>query len=168
MDLAKPWNDLSGNYAASRTILSVYRCTSSVHRASGDTDYAGIRGSALVSATWTEIFRNGVLLAAEGDDSAPISFASITDGASNTICIAESADRQENEHGSWADGQNIISHDNGGINLAQGEIFSMHRLGAYAARADGGVIFLSNSTDKYVVGALCTRNGKETVDLSSF
>ncbi|MHB8957504.1 MAG: DUF1559 family PulG-like putative transporter [Pirellulaceae bacterium] len=163
--LDRPWNDVAGNYAATRALLSVFRCPSSIFEAPGDTDYAGIMGSSLTGLGWSGSFLSGVLLTRDENWPGVLRFADITDGASNTICIGESADRDEENHGNWADGLHIISHSNGAINLSPGEIFSEHPTGAFVARADGGIVFLSNSTDQYVIGALCTRNGREPVSV---
>lgn len=166
IDMAKPWNDAGGNYQASRTVLSAYRCPSSQYEAPGDTDYSGIKGSILSGLSWDRAFKSGVLVHVDEDSPASIRLADITDGVSNTIMIAESADRDEAAHGSWADGLNLISHDNGKINLEKGDIYSGHPLGAFVGRADGGVWFLAKGIDQYVVGAICTRDGAEVVDVS--
>jgi prepilin-type processing-associated H-X9-DG protein len=86
----------------------------------------------------------------------------IRDGASQTICIAESSDRA-NDSGLWISGFNCFSHDNGAIGQGAGEIGSFHSGGAYAAFADGSVRFLSSSLEPYVLGALCTRDLGEVV-----
>ena len=166
INMEKPWNDAGGNYAATRTVLSVFRCPSSLYDSPGDTDYSGIMGSILSGISWDEAFKSGVLLNIDEEGELPVRLADVTDGASNTIMICESADRDEISHGSWADGLNLISHDNGAINLEKGEIFSGHPTGAFVGRADGGVWFLAKGTDSYVVGAVCTRNGAEVVDVS--
>ncbi|MHB8972114.1 MAG: DUF1559 family PulG-like putative transporter [Pirellulaceae bacterium] len=163
--LDRRWDDVAGNYDVSRETIPAFRCPSSVLDAPGDTDYAGIMGSSLTGLGWRGTFTSGVLLTLDALSPEAIGIAAITDGASNTICIAESADRSEEEHGKWADGLHIIHHSNGPINFGTGEIFSRHRVGAFVARVDGGVVFLSTSTDPYIVGALCTRNGGESVNL---
>lgn len=163
IDLTKPWNNPSGNYQATSVVLSVFRCPSSIFQMNGDTDYSGIMGSGLTGLNWSQFLNSGVLVRISPIAHQVIRMADITDGTSNTICIAESADREESAHGRWADGLNIVSQDNGRINVEKGEIFSMHREGAFAARADGGVTFLSAQADPYMIGALCTRSGQEIV-----
>jgi prepilin-type N-terminal cleavage/methylation domain-containing protein len=165
IDLRKSWRDPSGNYAVTRTVLPVFRCPSSPYDEPGDADYAGIIGSSATGANWDTAFRNGVFPAVEESGLNGVRCADITDGLSNTICIAESPDRTEAEHGNWADGMGAF-HSSGVIDRALREICSWHPAGAMAARADGGVAFLARTTNAYVVGALCTRNGEEVVDLS--
>ena len=163
--LDRHWKDPNGNYAATSAILPVFRCPSSTLDFPGDADYAGIMGSGLTGLGWVGSYAGGILTVVDANSPSAIRVADITDGLSNTVFIAESADRSEEDHGRWADGLQIISHNVESVNLAPGEIFSRHRVGAYAARADGGVSFLSNSTDKYVIGALCTRSGGELISL---
>jgi prepilin-type N-terminal cleavage/methylation domain-containing protein len=162
INLNRPWYDAFGNYLATRAVLPVFRCPSSVLDSSGDTDYGGVRGSGATGAPFSTFFKNGVLIAVSDTSPDVVTFSSITDGASNTICIGESADRTEEEHGSWADGLNIFFSD-GMVNVARGEFFSCHPGGVLTARADGSVVFMPSTTNEYVVGAACTRNGGEVV-----
>lgn len=166
-DRSKPWNDTRGNLALSATVIAVYRCPSSLLEQPGDIDYGGIKGSALASEHSIESvdINNGVLVGSSPLRLRPVRFAEISDGVSNTLLIAEVADRLPAEHGLWADGKNAISHDNGGINLpGSGEIFSHHPRGAQVAFADGSVSFVSDSIDTLTLGALCSRSGDELID----
>ncbi len=161
IDLRKPWHDESGNFDATRVSLPVYRCPSSLYQEPGDIDYGGIAGSGASGAKFGQAISNGVLPMIQRGGRL-LQLRDITDGLSNTICIAESADRFESHIGNWANGWNCFV-SNGVVNEAYGEIFSHHPGGAMAARADGSVIFLSDDTDPLVIGSLCTRNGGETI-----
>ena len=126
-------------------------------------------GSSLTSITWTGAFNNGVFGEVQGLSEQGISTSLIIDGTSQTICIAESADRDPTSGGLWISGFNCFSQDNGGIGASGGgEIFSMHKTGAQIALADGATRYVWNSIDPYVLGALCTRNLQELVDDNAY
>jgi len=133
----------------------------------GKTDYGGITGS-LILGIWmpgTEL-NNGVMVEVGAARSTPVRPGEITDGASHTIVIAECTDRRRELGGRWISGFNCLSQDNGGINeTPANDIFSRHAGGAYVAFADGRIEFVSKSTSPFVVGAICTRGGGETIDL---
>lgn len=166
-DRQRPWSDTASNLAVANTVLSVLRCPSSLESFPGDTDYGGMTGSMLTARDWSEAFFNGAMIEVLGPRARKLNFASITDGLSQTICIAESSDRQPEEGGRWVSGYNCFSHDNGEISLTNhgGEIFSYHRTGANAAFADGSVHYLVRDSDPYVIGAFCTRDLGEIVAL---
>ncbi|QEF99098.1 hypothetical protein Mal15_31580 [Stieleria maiorica] len=158
------WNDATRNLQLSVTVLPVFRCPTSVNDFPGDTDYAGVMGSALASArslVGLDI-NNGVLIGSSPQRRTAVTLTEIVDGTSQTLMIAEVVDRLSSEHGLWADGRSAISHDNGGINVdGSGEIFSLHPAGAQVAFADGSVHFMTESMDPSLIGALCSRNGRE-------
>jgi prepilin-type N-terminal cleavage/methylation domain-containing protein/prepilin-type processing-associated H-X9-DG protein len=163
-DRQAAWDDIRSNRAHAATVLSIFRCPSSVEEYPGDTDYAAIIGSALADAGSIVGFEinNGVLIRSTTRRRSPVSIAEIFDGTSETIFVAEVVDRLPEEHGLWADGGNAISHDNGGINISgSGEIFSRHPAGAQIAMVDGAVRFLSQTVELRVIGALCSRDGGE-------
>lgn len=169
IDLAKRWDDPGGNELVTRAALSVFRCPSSILEYPGDSDYGGIMGSGMTGADWNRAFRNGVLVEVSQHASAFVSMAHVTDGLSSTICIGESSDNRDFEHGRWADGLNIFAHgDETSVNISRSSLFSRHTGGAFAARADGGVFYLPRNTDSYVIGALCTRDEGEVIDTSGF
>jgi prepilin-type processing-associated H-X9-DG protein len=92
--------------------------------------------------------------------------ASITDGTSNTIAIAEAVAVGEDNYGFWSCGASCLGHDEGPINNRRGsldEIASLHPGGANAAFADGSVRFISESLSLDIVAALCTRDNQEVV-----
>lgn len=165
IDRKVPWDDPI-NLPAVHHSLQVMRCPSSLLDFEGDTDYAGIIGSALASAIATEYLNlnNGVLIRSGHNRRTPMSMANILDGTSNTMCIAELGDRLAPQHGMWADGRNAISHNNGGININNsGEIFSRHPGGAHIALTDGAVRFITESISPPLIGGLCSRAGYEDV-----
>lgn len=165
IDFKADW-DSPKNAIWSRQSLPVFACPSSLKNYTGLTDYCGISGSSH-KAKW-DIGRNGILFPLDPSEK-PVAMASITDGTSNTIAIAEAIAVGEDNYGFWACGANCLGHDEGSINNRFGsldEIASLHRGGANAAFADGSVRFLSESMSLDVVAALCTRNNQEVV--SSF
>lgn len=165
INLSKRWDDPQGNYQATRTSVPVFRCPSSILEEPGDSDYEGIMGSgAAEGSQWSTFLHNGVLISVTERGGRGVRFSDITDGLSRTILIAESVDRPEEEHGNWADGLGVFHC--GGLVRLPGEIFSHHPGGAMVAMADGSAMLLTKDTPEHVVGALCTRNGKENVDIS--
>jgi type II secretory pathway pseudopilin PulG len=163
-DRNKPWIDAGGNSAVARTNLRVFRCPSALKKFDGKTDYGGITGSS-ITVTMGFDFANGVMVEVGRDRRSYLAAAEIVDGLSQTIMLAEAADGDETTNGLWISGYNCFSHDNGPINgPVGGDIFSRHTAGAFAGFADGKVQFLSSHTAMYVIGALCTRNGGETIN----
>jgi len=165
-DWKRPWDDPLRNGQLSTSVIPIFRCPSSVIDSPGDTDYAGIQGSFLASQDVLNAYglNNGVLIRSTAARAHPVTLTEITDGTSQTIFVAEVVDRLPHEHGLWADGFNVISHDNGGINVTNtGEIFSHHPGGAYVALADGAVRFIASSIDPHVIGGLCSRSGRENL-----
>jgi prepilin-type N-terminal cleavage/methylation domain-containing protein len=161
-DRTRPWND-PRNQPITDTNLPIFRCSSALKKFNGKTDYGGIQGSSITVVGRFD-FANGVLLEVGRKRHNYLTPAGITDGLSQTICISECTDRAADEGGLWITGYNCFSHDNGGVNApAADDIGSRHAQGAFVAFADGKIHFLSQNTDAYVVGALCTRNGGESV-----
>ncbi|MFZ5830634.1 MAG: DUF1559 domain-containing protein [Planctomycetota bacterium] len=165
-DWNKPWDDPGGNREVAQNSLSVFRCPSSLYEAPGDIDYGGIIGSGATGAGPHDIFRNGILKIVNTRDSVMVRPTDVIDGLSYTILIGESADRDEIDHGKWADGWNCM-YSGGTVNAEYGELASHHPRGIHVAMADGSVRFLVETTARNVVGALCTRNGCERVDEDS-
>lgn len=172
IDLKLPWDEPGPNRHAAETVLPIFRCPSSVVDFLGDTDYGGMRGSLMSGIGWNGkggVLGSGVMITVGTHSDPPVAISEITDGTSQTICIAEVADRSADEHGMWADGRNAFSHDNGPINAESGgEMSSLHPGGAYAAFADGSVHFLSESISRHVLGALCTRAGREPINAADW
>jgi prepilin-type N-terminal cleavage/methylation domain-containing protein len=154
------------NRPAFISTIPTLRCPSSIVEFDGDTDYAGLMGSALGSPLSVDVYgiNNGVLVERNATRQRAVSIPEIFDGSSHTICVAEVVDRFSEQHGMWADGLSCISHDNGGVNVDNtDEIFSFHPGGAHVVLSDGAVRFLSESISPQLVGSLCSRNGKEDV-----
>jgi type II secretory pathway pseudopilin PulG len=163
-----PWDDPNTNLPVANTVLSIFRCPTSVLEFDGDTDYGGIMGSSLTTNSWANALNNGVLVDVPEKSNIRITMGSITDGTSQTICVGESSDRPD-ESGRWISGFNCFSHDNGAVTLVNaGEIFSAHRTGAYVGFVDGATKFLTREIDSFVVGAICTRDHGELFDESAY
>jgi prepilin-type N-terminal cleavage/methylation domain-containing protein len=160
IDFREPWFD-PRNRPAITTPLELFRCPSSELIFPGDSDYAGILGTAMntkpneVSVDGPVLDR-GVLINAERREEG-IRFAQVTDGLSNTLAVSEAADFPEEEDGFWATGLHCISHDSGPVNSDRNGIVSWHPNGACGARADGSVTFITEDVAPEVIGALCTR-----------
>jgi prepilin-type N-terminal cleavage/methylation domain-containing protein len=160
----KAWSDTGGNLDAAQALLPIFRCPSAITKFPGKIDYGGITGSSL-PVTQGFDFQNGVMVEVGQKRVTYLNQAEILDGTSQTLIVGECADRGPNEGGLWVSGLNCFSHDNGSVNgQVGGDISSRHPQGAFAAFADGRVQFLTQSIAGDVVGALCTRNGGETVN----
>jgi prepilin-type N-terminal cleavage/methylation domain-containing protein len=162
-DRTKPWNDSEVNQSIAEQDLRVFRCPSAIKKFSGKTDYGGIMGSTITVSPGFD-FKNGVMIEVGRRRRNYLVPAEIVDGMSQTLALAECADRAAGAGGRWVSGFNCFSHDNGTVNgPVSDDICSRHPQGAFVGFADGKVHFLSERTDAYVVGALCTRNGGEIV-----
>ena len=166
-DMAKPWNDETGNGDAADMSLSVFRCASSPFQYAGGTDYCGITGGTQGALAFgdgrDEALGSGVLVTVNVVTPSFVSFRDITDGTSNTICISESVGRND-DTGRWASGDNLVATDVNPVNTP-GKLSSFHPGGVHAQRADGSGMFISSSIDLKVLGALSTRNGGEVTSL---
>lgn len=159
----RPWKDDGKNWIAAQTNVKVFRCPSAITKFDGKTDYGGVMGSTLTVSPGFD-FENGVMVEVGRRRKNFIRPAQVEDGLSQTIAIAECADRRAVDGGLWVTGYNAFSHDNGTINAAlSDDIFSRHPSGAMVGFADGHAAFLSQSTPPRIVGSLCTRNGGEAV-----
>jgi prepilin-type N-terminal cleavage/methylation domain-containing protein len=117
--------------------------------------------------------------------------ASVTDGLSNTLLVAEDAGRldryqagkkvagQSSSGGAWADYNSeyyvhgaspagVVSAGSCTVNCTNdNEIYSFHPTGAMALRGDGSVFFLKASTSPQVVVAAVSKSGGETLLLDN-
>jgi prepilin-type N-terminal cleavage/methylation domain-containing protein/prepilin-type processing-associated H-X9-DG protein len=162
IDFDLPW-DAAENSTWTQQKLAVFACPSSWKNYSGLTDYSGISGSSHQATQ--NIGRNGILFPIDRTERR-VTMASIVDGTSNTIAIAEAVALGQDNFGFWSCGANCLGHDEGSINNRRGsldEITSLHPGGANAAFADGSVRFLSEKLSFDIVAALCTRNNQEVV-----
>lgn len=165
LDLSRPWSAAVNQTSASSDVR-VLVCPAARLKFPGKTDYGGIQGSLLAGSSTRGHFEfsNGIMAEVGRGRREAVRLADVTDGASHTLAAAESLDRDPEGSGRWVSGMNCFSHDNGQINAENGgEIYSLHPGGAFVGFADGHVQFLSRSTDPSVIGALCTRDGGETV-----
>jgi prepilin-type N-terminal cleavage/methylation domain-containing protein/prepilin-type processing-associated H-X9-DG protein len=167
-DRAKPWDDNGPNWAVAQTNLKIFRCPSAIKKYDGKMDYAGIMGSALTQTNSFES-QNGVMVEIGRERQNFLNLGEVVDGTSVTIALAECPDREQLGGGLWITGLNSFPQNDGGINSpskasVSHDIWSRHPQGAYVALADGSVRFITQSVADFVVGALCTRNGGETVN----
>jgi prepilin-type N-terminal cleavage/methylation domain-containing protein/prepilin-type processing-associated H-X9-DG protein len=163
LDRKKPWHD-PVNRPAAQTTLKIFQCPSALKKFAGKTDYGGIMGSTITVSPGFD-FENGVMIEVGGWRRNHLTPGEIVDGLSNTIALAECADRDADSSGLWVSGFNAFSHDNGSINgKVSDDICSKHPNGATVGFADGRVHFLPQNTAATIVGALCTRNGGERLD----
>jgi len=162
-DRTRPWSDPAGNQSVAQQNLRVFRCASAIKKFDGKTDYGGVMGSTITVSPGFD-FTNGVMLEIGRHRRNYLLPAEILDGLSQTLALAECADRAADAGGLWVSGFNCFSHDNGTVNgPVSDDICSRHSQGAFVGFADGRVHFLAERTDGYVIGALCTRNGGEIV-----
>lgn len=166
-DMAKSWNDSAGNAEVAESSLTLFRCASSPFQIPGGSDYCGITGGTQGGLPFgdgrSESLGSGVLVTVNAVTPSFVSFRDVTDGTSNTICISESAGRQD-ETGRWASGDNLVATDINPVNTP-GKLSSFDSSGVYALRTDGSVAFISSSIDLLVLGAISTRNGGEITSL---
>lgn len=161
-DVKKPWN-ATVNEAGAQAIIPLYRCPNSQKDFPGDTDYTGISSTLVGWEAGTPPVDRGSFIDVS-NLAGPITFASVTDGLSNTISISEATDREPDD-GLWASGANTLLHFSGSVNSSWNGIYSFHPGGALAARLDGSCTFLSSTIDETTLSALLTRNGQETVSI---
>jgi len=104
----------------------------------------------------------------------PVTVAMITDGLSNTICVAECTGRGvkmkdgaiDALHGAWASGTNV-SHIDGSINEKTPKVWyteqihSDHPGGAHLLMCDGSAHFVPKSTSNSVIRSMASRDGQE-------
>ena len=169
MDFTVAWNDPRNQLAAESAVPN-FICPAGNLEFAGQTDYAGIMGSLLSGLPGgtgaNEAFGSGMLIRLSKKQRSPTRLERVIDGTSQTLLVAEVVDRPAESAGMWADGNNLISHDNGPINHRQstGEIQSWHPAGANALFADGSVAFLHRTIDLQTLGAIQTRNGGESFE----
>ncbi|HEX3150568.1 MAG TPA: DUF1559 domain-containing protein [Gemmataceae bacterium] len=151
--------------------------------------YAGMPSSTPVGDTGTLLYStcdaNGGLIGYKS------TIASVTDGLSNTILIAEDAGRVEryqagklvpgqySSGGAWGDYNSeyyvhgaspagVVSAGSCTVNCTNdNEIYAFHPQGAMALRGDGSVFFLKVTTSPQVVIAAVSRAGGETLMLDN-
>jgi prepilin-type N-terminal cleavage/methylation domain-containing protein/prepilin-type processing-associated H-X9-DG protein len=189
-DVTQPYNS-AANHESGRTVISIYLCPSTVTApqrnglTTGDVngngqwdagddlayiDYGGMFGHPnpqyLIGPEGL-VLGNGAMIYERA-----VSAAQITDGLSQTIMVGEDSGRSESgtNHGTWADGQNIFDvGTGGGINITQNnELWSDHRGGVNTTFCDGSVHFLSETIDRKILYALCTRDQGEAISAGTY
>jgi prepilin-type N-terminal cleavage/methylation domain-containing protein len=154
------------NLPAIEVPLALFRCPSGMLDFPGDTDYAGVLGTAMntipnaPSQPDEPIFNRGVLIS-RNQLKDGVSFRQVTDGLSYTLAVVECVDVEPDDGGVWASGASCISHDTGRVNEDPQGISSLHPGGALGARADGSAGLLSEDADPLILGALCTRDSQD-------
>ncbi|RIK88928.1 MAG: hypothetical protein DCC67_00135 [Planctomycetota bacterium] len=194
------------NLTATGQVISVYICPSTSrheeHRGEdhrlisldvpgsgmGCIDYLGSSGPDKDSeppGSTTEYGRQrGVLIGTKGfpnEDTMveppPVRVEQVTDGMSNTLCVAECSGRGvefdngqiKSLNGAWASGSNV-SHITEGVNQVpvpdawyQEAIISDHPGGANFLMCDASVHFVPDETDEQLIMSLCSRDGEEAI-----
>lgn len=172
IDLQKVWNAPGANAAAANANVAVYVCPGGIVSAPGKADYGGVSGAWIMSDGvpfhGEAGLSNGMLIEVNGT-TGPVRAATVTDGLSSTLLVAEAVDRREPpeveqpiDSGRWAV-MNCFVQAVPFINARGSEIRSNHPQGAHGGFGDGHVAFLNDSMDPVVLSAICTRNGGEAV-----
>lgn len=164
------------NSTAARAVLTVYLCPSEPRKSlwgkypgdpyeAADGDYGGMYGER--GLTGHDAYNNpprGPMIFNQ-----PLRLADITDGASRTIQVGEDP---EALNAFWASGRNVFDQS-APINARPPseygqELASQHPSGANVLLCDGSARFLKETISNPTLGALCTRNGGEVIDDSSY
>ena len=164
-DFGLAWNE-GRNRQHTLGNLSIYVCPSAVKSFPGKQDYGGLIGTSLLNLPLgdgpNDAFGCGAMVASSVRQQRPVALQSITDGLSNTLVVAESIDRNPDASGRWACGQNCFSQSEElAVHNEQGDMESLHPHGVPVLFCDGHTLLLPLTTDKFIVGAICTRNGGE-------
>ncbi len=156
LDLEQPF-DSPANAAGAAALLPVFVCPAGSRGlrevdGRGPCDYGGIFGERITSANQPP---KGAMLYDRR-----LAARHIPDGLSKTLLVAEDTGFVD---GQWINGRNLFDQAYP-INAApawENDIRSEHAGGAQALLADGGVIFLTETLDPWVLAAYCTRAGHE-------
>jgi len=168
--------NVAANSTAGRTVLAIYLCPSEPRDSlwgktpgdpfeSADADYGGMYGErGLSTPSSNNNPPRGAMLF-----NLNVAIAGITDGASNTIQVGE---HPEAINAFWISGHNLFDQSapiNARPPFEHGEeLTSQHPGGVNVLLCDGSARFLKQTTDPRALAALCTRNGGEVVDASSY
>ncbi len=166
LDFSKPWDAAGANQQAASKHVPMFVCPSTRLQFEGKQDYGGIVGTSLLPLPGGsgpyEAFGCGTLIRTSKEQPRAVRLAGITDGLSLTLAVGESCDRSDEAAGRWACGLNCFSQNENSVGLGEtGELFSLHPGGAHGMFADGHIQFLPRTTERLVLGAICTRNGGE-------
>lgn len=176
IDYTKPWDDPAGNLSKVDITIPNYVCPSGVKQFPGKQDYGGILGAYIkpdgeaLNPLSTRDEHGGILYATDADYKQSATAASVSDGLSRTLMVAEAVDREmagapdDHVHGDacWACGNNCFPLNSRVINDPSVDAFrSVHVGGLHGLYGDGHVSFLSDRLDVRVLIAICTRTGGE-------
>jgi prepilin-type processing-associated H-X9-DG protein len=139
-DFSEPWDGPNNSRLLAR-MPPVYACPSHPNAGSFTTNYAGVFG------------KNCVFRGAE-----PITFASVTDGLSNTVMIAEAA----NANIPWMKPEDVDVTVHPSLGDRAG-FSSDHAGGVQVLMCDGAVRFITISIDPALLKALYTKDGGDVV-----
>ena len=177
IDYTKAWDDPAGNLSRVDITIPTYVCPSGVKQFPGKQDYGGILGVYIkpdgeaLNPLTTRDEHAGILYATDADYKLSATAASVSDGLSRTLLVAEAVDRDSSgddthAHGDacWAAGYNCFGLGSRVINDPNypAGFHSKHTGGLNSLYGDGHVSFLSERLDARVLIAICTRTGGET------
>jgi len=160
LDLSTPF-DSRQNAAGAAVVINIYLCPT-VPRDSdlvdglAACDYGGVYGESITGPDHA----NGTMIYNK-----PISLRMITDGAANTVIVAENS-VPGNGAWQWINALNIFDQSepiNSMDDLWNDEIRSLHPAGANVLFADGSMHFLNENLDLPTLAAICTRAGGDIV-----
>jgi hypothetical protein len=195
IDYTKPWDDPASNLSKVDITIPTYVCPSGVKQFPGKQDYGGILGAYIkpdgesLNPLTTRDEHGGILYATDPDYKLSATAASVSDGLSKTLLVAEAVDREltddngqwrlrnwwwrqapresdsnEHTHGDaiWACGNNCFPLNSRVINDPTVDGFRSHHVGGLSSLyGDGHISFLSDRLDVRVLIAICTRTGGE-------
>jgi len=170
INFKKAWDDTAGNAAVADRDIAIFTCPGGTLQFPGKMDYGGVMGHLILLTGQTEVideaWNSGILVAVNNGSIPPVRPASVSDGLSHTLLIAESVDRKSaigpEQNIRWAWGANSFVQSEPSVNTRNAEnICSNHTGGAFGVFADGSVTFISSGLNSDVLAAICTRNGGE-------
>jgi prepilin-type N-terminal cleavage/methylation domain-containing protein/prepilin-type processing-associated H-X9-DG protein len=177
IDYTKPWDDPASNLSKVDITIPTYVCPSGIKKFPGKQDYGGILGAYIkpdgepLNPLTTRDEHGGILYATDADYKLPATAASVTDGLSKTLLVAEAVDREVaggadvHTYGDacWACGNNCFPLNSRVLNDPSVDGFrSLHDGGINSLYGDGHVSFLNDRLDVRVLIAISTRVGGET------
>lgn len=173
INLRERWDAPGGNDGASDTLVPEYVCPSGIVASIGKADYGGVSGSWIIEQGVPNFGPSGLcngMLFSVDESRQPVREATVSDGMSTTLLVAESVDAGDptesaddpNATGRWAR-LNCFVQAGSFINTRGSDISGKHPGGAQTAFADARVVFLSDTMDPFVLSAVCTRNGGESI-----
>ena len=177
IDYTKAWDDPASNLSKVDITIPTYVCPSGIKKFPGKQDYGGILGAYIkpdgepLNPLTTRDEHGGILYATDAEYKLPATAASVTDGLSKTLLVAEAVDRETvgavdthtNGDACWACGNNCFPLNSRVLNDPNVDGFrSLHDGGINSLYGDGHVSFLNDRLDVRVLIAISTRVGGET------